>query len=450
MLISKTLDIIVMKTIVNKILTLGAVILFSACSLDEVENPNAPTFESFEDGATQADVRLLAAGLEAVMRNDLEFHYQTVSIIGREYYDLTGVDPRFTGELLKGPLDNNGFLTTRAYAAWYKIVQSANLLETAVINSSAGFDEETINGYLGYAKTLKAYALSMVANRQFTNGIRLEVTNPDNLGAIVSYENALTGIMDLLNEANTDLANAGDEFDFVISTGFDGYDSTATFANFNRALAARVAIYQDDRTMARSLLADSFLDLEGNLDAGPAHIFGLTGNDIANAQFYIQDQSGQEFMVEDSWVNDADPGDIRVDTKSDPFEGGPVTFDGLTATNQVSLYTSNVDPVKIIRNEELILLWAEANIGTDNEEAINAINIIRNAAGVGDYTGQDSDAALITEVLKQRRYSLFGEGHRWIDLRRFNRLTEIPLDRAGDNRLDAFPTPITENELFGG
>ena len=93
--------------------------IISSCSLDEIENPNAPTVDSFSNGASQADIQLLATGLEAIMRSDLAFHYDTVSILGREYYDLSGVDPRYTGEKVKGPLDNNGFLTTRSYAAWY-------------------------------------------------------------------------------------------------------------------------------------------------------------------------------------------------------------------------------------------------------------------------------------------------------------------------------------------
>ena len=436
-----------MKNIFNKIFLLAVLVVFGECELEDIKNPNAPTYESFLDGATQADVRLVATGLEAVMRNDLHFHYQTVSIIGREYYDLTAVDPRFTGELLIGPLDNNGFLTTRSYAAWYKIVQATNTLEIAVENSAAGFSDEVKNGYFGYAKTLRAYALLMVANRQYSNGIRLDVSDPDNLGGFVSYDEALTGVMDLLNEANTNLSGAPAEFDFVLSTGFTDFETPATFAEFNRAIAARVAIYQDNKSVALTLLGNSFMDLAGSLDNGPAHVFGATGNDILNAQYYIQDQD--KFMVHDSWVNDAEPGDARVASKSNPFADGAVSLDDLTATNQVTLYSSNTDPVSIVRNEELILLYAEANIGTNNTEAVNALNIIRNAAGIGDYTGGTTATDLENEVLNQRRYSLFGEGHRWIDMRRYNRIDQIPTDRTVDNVLDAFPTPATETQTGG-
>ena len=436
-----------MKNIYLKMILFCAAMTLSSCQLDEILNPNAPTIESFANGASQADVQLLAVGLEAIMRSDLEFHYDTVSILGREYYDLTGIDPRYTGELLKGPLDNNGFLTTRAYAAWYKIVQSANVLITAVENSSAGFTDDVINGYLGYAKTLKAYALLMVANRQYSNGIRLDVADPDNLGPNVSYDEALTGVMSLLNEANANLSSASTSFDFPISDGFAGFDAPATFGRFNRAIAARVALYQGNKTEAISMIAGSFFNINGDLMNGPAHIFGLTGNDISNAQFHVLDQSGAEFMIHDSWIDDADAGDLRVANKSFLLTSGTTTFDDLSADYQVAVYKSNVDPVYLIRNEELILIYAEAQIGSDVNESLAAINRVRNAAGLGNYLGATDDASMLNEVLKQRRYSLFAEGHRWIDLRRLGKLnnTYIPLDRVGDNVIDAFPTPFTEN-----
>jgi hypothetical protein len=439
-----------MKNIFIKYFLFALVFVLSGCELDEIDNPNAPTEQSFEDGASQADVQLLAVGLEAVMRRDLEFHYDTVSILGREYYDLTGVDPRYTGELLKGPLDNNGFLTTRSFSAWYKIVKSANILIASVENSLAGFSDEVKNSYYGYAKTLKAYALLMVANRQYAGGIRLDVNDPDNLGPIVSYDVALSGVMDILNEGLANLSNSPESFDFALSSGFEGFDTPETFAQFNRAIAARVALYQGNNQQVLTLLNGTFLNINGDLNAGPAHVFGTTGNDIFNAQFHVQDQLGQEFMIHDSWVEDAEAGDSRVAEKANLFspEGDPttVTFDGLSADYQISIYESNTDPVYLIRNEELILIYAEAQINSNPNETVAAINVIRNAAGIGDYSGETDASSLIEEILVQRRYSLLGEGHRWVDLRRLDRLNEnyIPLDRQGDNVINSFPTPFTE------
>ena len=440
-----------MKNIFYKLILIVFISFIQSCELDELPNQNAPTLDSYVDGASAADVEALAVGLEAVMRNDLDFHYETVSYLGREYYDLSKADPRYTGEILKGPLDNNGFLTTRSFAAWYRIVKAANVLIIAVENSNAGFSEAEKNSYYGYAKTIKAYALLMVANRQYTNGIRLDVEDPDNLGPFVGYDEALVAIKNLLNEAKSDLEVSSSNFLFLFSSGYKDLKPidqpllSSGFLKFNRAIAARVALYQNNMSEVLSMLNDSFLDLNGAMSFGVSHIFGLTGNDIKNDLFYVL-QTGNNFVIHNSWITDAESGDTRVSSKSLLLDE-PASFDGLTGTHQISVYKSNTDPVYLVRNEELILMYAEANIGTNNTEAINAINIVRNNAGLPDYSGGTSDSELVEEVLKQRRYSLLGEGHRWIDLRRLNKLnaTYVPLDRTGDNIIDAFPTPFSEN-----
>ncbi len=433
-----------------KLLGIALILLFSvsSCEIDEIPNPNGPSLESFENGATAADLKLLATGLASVMRTDLGFYYNTVSIVGREYYDLNGVDPRYTGELLgagagAGVLDNNGFLTTRSFAARYRAVKNANVLITAVENSAAGLSDEEKNGYYGYAKTLKAYALLLVANRQYNNGIRVEVSDPDNLGPFTAnHDNSLSEIQALLGEAATDLANGGDNFVFS-APGFDS--SVGGFWEFNKALSARVAIYQGNKSNALSYLNDSYFDLNGGLDNSTDHLFGgLGGNDL-NPIFFAP--NADLYLAQSSFLTDAEAGDSRtgkVTMLDTAVIGVPVTLDGLSGTHQVSLYGSNTSPIPIIRNEELILIYAEANIGSDNNEAVAALNVVRNAAGVGDYTGDTDDAALVDELLHQRRYSLFGEGHRWIDMRRYGRLDELPNDRDGDEVFEQFPRPVLE------
>ena len=113
--------------------------------------------ESFENGATLADLQLLAQGLQSVIREDMQFHYWTMSVVGREYYDLRGTDPRYTSELLGqngGDLDNNGFLTTRTYFGRFRSVRNANLLKQAVANTSATLSAGEISAFNGFANTL--------------------------------------------------------------------------------------------------------------------------------------------------------------------------------------------------------------------------------------------------------------------------------------------------------
>ena len=79
-------------------------------------------------------------------------------------------------------------------------------------------------------------------------------------------------------------------------------------------------------------------------------------------------------------------------------------------------------------------------------EAVAALDVLRTAAGLPAYSGATTPAALEDELLYNRRYSLFGEGHRWIDMRRFDRLSELPNDRSTDNVPSAIPVPANENK----
>lgn len=438
-----------MKLIYKLFLGLALLFAVQACDIETVDNPNAPTAESLLTGATLADLRLLAHGLEAVIRNDMEYYYWTVSIVGREYYDLNNIDPRFTGELVGvqgANLDNNGFITTRAFAAAYRATRNANNLITATQNSAASLTTEQSNSIEGFAKTIKACLLLLELNRQYQNGIRLDVSDPDQLGPFLSYEESLTGLKALLDEASGQLTSGGSAFVFNLSSGFSGFNTPATFNQFNRAVAARVALYQNDMAAARSALGESFMDINGSMDLGVYHTFGTSGNDERNPLFNVANQD--LYTVHPTWLANAEAGDNRVDAKTTPLDPDvvtvPVLADNLQGSVQVTLYSSDTDPVAMIRNEELLLIYAEANVGTNNTEAVNAINAVRAAAGLDPYAGGMSDSELIEQILHQRRYGLFGEGHRWVDMRRFDRLSEVPTDRAGDVVHTQFPRPVLE------
>ncbi len=430
------------------ILFIGLAISFTSCEVEEVLNPNSPTIESFENGATLADLQLLGHGLEAVIREDMQFHFWTTSIVGREYYDLRGTDPRYTTELLGrngGALDNNGFLTTRSYFGRYRSIRNAHLLKTAVTNTAASLTASQTNSTLGYANTIIGYELLLEATRQYDNGIRVDVTDVDNLGPFTnSFQESLTGIKAILDEGFNQLSGVAEDMIFNTAglTNIPAATQTEAVAQFNRALAARVALYQGDNSGAISALNNSFFNISGGMDMGAYYAFGgASGNDLANPLFYVP--GVDNYMAHQSWVDDAEAGDGRLSKITDTGEA--IELDGLGSPYLVSIYPANTAPASIIRNEELILIYAEANLGSDNTEAIRAINAVRAAAGLDDYTGGTDDAALTEELIKQRRYSLFGEGHRWIDLRRWGRLGDLPIDRDGDIVHTQFPRPASEN-----
>ncbi len=414
--------------------------LWSACKLENIANPNAPDQINLENGgATLNDLRLLATGCEAVLRVDMEFYYWTVNIVGREYWDLRNTDPRYTGELLGkggGGLDNNGFLTTRSYSARYRAVRSAWVQIHAAQNSTATLTPAQRNGFIGHARTLMAYSLLLELNRQYTNGIRTDVENPDRLGPFRTYTEALRDIREMLDKAYDELNGA--EFLFTSTLG-----DVNRVRQFNRALAARVAMYQGDKGAMKSFLQQTWLNLDGNMDDGVYYVFGAGGNNLFNPLYTVPFQTA--YVAHPEFVANAEPGDQRFDKKTTQL-ATPFSTDGLSGDVQVTLVASNIAPFPIIRNEELILMWAEAHIGSDNAEAVKAINKVRAAAGLGNYTGPTDDASLVNQLLHERRYSLFGEGHRWIDMRRYGRLDQIPKDRPGDVVHEKFPRPLLDAE----
>ena len=149
-------------------------------------------------------------------------------------------------------------------------------------------------------------------------------------------------------------------------------------------------------------------------------------------------------MAHASYTADALANDARVDKVV--LRNAPREASGLVGTHDVWLYQSNVYAIPMMRNEELILLFAEANMISNPADAKSAIDAVRTAAGLAAYAVALTPVALEDEIIFQRGYSLFGEGHRWIDMRSFSRITELPNDRAGDNVPDAVPVPANENQ----
>lgn len=416
-------------------------LVIPACTIEDIPDPNNLSVSAAP--ARQA-LELYAVGIESLMRTEVGFYYDVVGIIGREEYFFTNSDPRYTGELLgKGgaALDPAGFYGTRPYAARYKVIKNVNLLLTGLETTSANLTSEEKNAFSGYAKTAEAYSLLLALNLQYQNGIRVDVADFDNLGPFVSYDEALSKIASILDEGASELANGGSVFPFALSSEFAGFDTPATFQEFNRAIAARVALYQGNMSNAISFANGSFMDMGGNLDMGPAHFYSTSGKDISNPVYRTPDQS-EALVAHPSYVTDIRSNDDRINKVT--VRTTTAILDGLSSDYDVTLLSGLAAPIPIIRNEELILIVAEANIGTDNAAAINALNVIRNAHGLGNYAGGNTDSEVMDELMYNRRFSLFGEGHRWIDMRRWGKLDQLPIDRPGDQVWEQMPRPISE------
>lgn len=414
---------------------LAALLPIASCSLtqiDPVTDPTNPSLESVIVNATQAQLNALAVGVEASFRlghvNNGPKNWVTGEL-GREVVILATNESRWYTEILgtRGSLDDNAFYSNAAYNGFARAIRASKIF-LASAQATAVVNDAQKKGIAGFAHTYEALAKQQMLDLQGDNGIRIDVDNYLKPGKFVSNADALTNIRQLLDQAAGELGAAGSSFAFPLSSGYAGFNTPATFLKFNRAIAARVALYQKDYPGARTALTGSFYSPAGPLTVGPKIVFAPTvANDAGNPYFQVANGTQTGLVaVPSNFVTEAEAGDLRL--AKAPMRTGPSrTLGGIPSTYEARVFATQTTPLDIIRNEELILISAEvyANTAGKNADAVDDLNVIRTQAGgltaraAGTFT-QASD--YIDEILKQRRYSLFFEGQRWVDLRRLGRL----------------------------
>ncbi|MFA0963392.1 RagB/SusD family nutrient uptake outer membrane protein [Roseivirga sp. BDSF3-8] len=431
--------------------TLSTGLLFG-CEIDEVTDFDNPSVESVTNDASPAELQVLVTGLGARHREYYENVNQLFGTFGREVYPYFGSDPRFTNEWLGLNITTtypDFFASGASYTSPYQAVLQANVLIEAATNSTS-IDEQQRAGYTGVAKTIKAFQLLWPLLQQYENGIRVDVEDNLNPGPIVDYGVALDEIRQILEDGADDLEAAGESFNFALTSGFGSFSTPEGMLQVNRAIAARAALYDEDFDAALQALGESFMNLASTDSAalynGVYHTWGNPPDD-PNPLYYPYDRETSTILiVHPAMIDDAEPGDRRINKFAERVQNpvvnsnikDAVSGDPIPGLYQDNRYESPEEPTPWFRNEELLLIYAEANVRSSSPdfiEAIGAINTIRNIWGLPDYSGAATADALIDEILFNRRYSLWQEGgHRWIDLRRLGRLNATYVDlREGGN-----------------
>lgn len=431
-----------------------AVVAFNACKDTAVPDLNNPSLEGIITNPTRAQVGTMARGILDGNRTSQAGFIRDLEIIGRDAYNLDGSDPRWVTELLIN-LDPGGF-GARHWGDRYRNVKSADVLIAALATSS-WLDATEKSATVGFAQTFKALDLLAVEEARDTAGIAADAgTSTDALAPILCRDNALTRISDLLDSARTALLAGGSEFPFSLPGGFAGFDTPTSFVKFNRAIKARAEIYLGPTgaahyTNALTALGESFVDTSAtaSLDAGVYHFYSLAAGDQGNG--LAQDTATTNFRAHPSVRGDAEPGDQRVARKTalSSVKG----FQGVSSNVVFTVYDSPTSPIPIVRNEELILLRAEANIGLNNvAAAMRDINYVRvHSAGLAPKTTITTAAAALTQLLYEKRYSLLWEsGSRWIDARLYGKLGTLPLDQPTHKVHANFQIPTAEVLARGG
>jgi starch-binding outer membrane protein, SusD/RagB family len=439
-----------MRTTLFAIALLGSVAV-TGCTDATVPDLNNPSIEGMTNNPTRAQVQALATGVVMGNRTSQGPQIRDLEIIGRDAYNLDAADPRWVSELLI-QLDPGGF----GGAHWtqrYRTIKGANVMIASVATASALSTAEKAAA-TGFAQTIKAYDLLSVLETRDVAGIAEDAgASTDDLAPLVCRNPALARISTLLDEAQTSLAAGGSAFPFVLPAGFDGFDTPASFTRFNRAIKARAEIYRgpsDNAAYTRALtaLGQSFVDTTASLDLGVYHVYSLAAGDIANPLY--QDPATTNFRAHPSVRSQAEPGDLRVAAKT--AIGTTKTYQGVGSDIILTVYDGPTSPIPIIRNEELILLRAQANLGLNNLAAASRdINTIRVKSGGLTPRVHATVAEALNDLLQQKRYSLlFESGSRWVDARLYGRLNQLPIDISGHRVHPNYDVPQDEQLARGG
>ena len=449
----------------------GAMTLtFGACSEPTIPNYNSPTQDAASKDASA--LQLLATGILSQLRATVTGEDLSTGILGREAFNYTPTEGRNTTHYLSAPngvLDNGGFAVGN-FGGPYN--NQRNIFNFLNVVAGAPLTAQQKAAASGFAKTVEALEFITIATTRDTIGAVVEQkANPADLAPFVSLDSTYKFISAKLDEAAADLTTAGSTaFPFVLTAGFAGYNTPANLLRVNRAIAARVLVYRASIAANRpatgvtcsncyaaalTAIAASFFDpAAANLQAGPFHTYSQSTGDSPNGLFFT---TTGDIMAHPSIVTDAPlkangTRDNRllakVDSATPNHNPSPDANAGIPSTVRYKMYPDRNAGIKIITNEELYLLRAEARWFTgDKVNAIADIDFIRvNAGGLAPsaLTIASSDAAFITELLLQRRYSLMFQGFRWNDLRRFNQLATLPLDRPSHTIARVMPIPQGE------
>jgi hypothetical protein len=326
-------------------------------------------------------------------------------------------------------------------------------------------------GVLGFTRTFMGLDLSAIANTRAEGAIEVNQSPLAEPAPLVPQAQVYARAKALLDSGATYLATAGTSFSFTLPTGFTqfGLNNVAGVLKVNRALRARLDVLTGDYAHAVGLLngSETFIATatdRASLNRGVYYPYSTGSGDITNGLQNAAPQVADTILRHDAQLQAGGARDARFTLKTTSFAGRSQL--GIFSNLRFTLYNTSPfygaggssSPIPIIRNEELLLLRAEARWYTgDHAGAMADLNNVRTVSGGLDPVADPgTDAGFRNLLLYERRYSLMYEGGwRWIDLRRFNlldnpayRVKDYP--RTGDHAPQFMPLPFNECIARGG
>jgi starch-binding outer membrane protein, SusD/RagB family len=416
-------------TAARRALVASALVMTAACSLD-LENPNAPTGSEVTGNAD--GVLSVTVGMQAQFAQTIDDYMVTNSLITDEWGTLSialiSYISLFTGE----NFDDSYLVVESPFANSYQVIRSANTVLAGADQANLG--TATTAGVRATARLFKAMALGFLIQQY--ESVPVDVVEGG--GTPAPRDEVLDSVLVLLERARTDIEGVADA-------------DLSSFAS--RALAAGFNL----RNTIDAMLARYYL-MDGQYDAAitAANRVNLsvlsvleypapTRNPIENLAFQLRYVGGLQ-----SFADAAEPGDQRpaywLDLAAAPLAANPPD----SVIKPLRRYSGANDPFPLYLPDEMKLIKAEAHTRLQQfGPAATLVNEVRTqtSSAVSEplaglpalpATALDTEAELLAEIAKQRRFELYMQGLRWEDTRRFGpALTTVPT-------FEYLPLPNTE------
>jgi hypothetical protein len=393
----------------------AAFLVASSCDLD-LTNPNAATEEEV---ITDPDGLLaVAVGMQAQFAFTIDDYLVTNALVTDEWGTRTLALPSYISLLTGQGIDASFLIIATPWSNSYNTIKSANTVLTGAQNVTLG--PALGAGVTSLAKLFKAMAFGMLIQQY--ERVPIEVTTAGSLPQPRSA--VLDTVLTLLESARSDIANVADADlagfrQRVLGTGFD-------LRNTIDAMLARyylIAGRYDDAIAAANRVAPSVLSV--------LTYTSPSRNPVENLAFQLAYVGGLQ-----TFINAAEAGDRRpaywLNTTAALLPSNPPD----TLIRPLRKFSTPTETFPVYLPDEMKLIKAEAYARTNRlAEALVMVNEVRTqtsspvdepVAGLPP-VALATQAEILAEIARQRRYELYEQGMRWEDTRRFGTaVTVVP------------------------
>jgi hypothetical protein len=420
-------------------------------------------------GLNRASVNLLVTGLLNQDRGSWSEGYIVFTeTMARDLYRIDPAENRWVTEMIGGPADPSAFTGGGLWTGYYTGIKAANnLIDNIASATDLSATEQSAT--LGLARTFKALNYWHILEVRDSIGLPIAVDNPITAppAPFVCKTDGLAYVSSLLDSAYANLQAAGaTPFPFALPSGFTqagDYSTPAAFALWNRGWKGKIEYYRgmDHSKPNAGSFATAIAALTQSLGA-------LSASTLENSPYYNYSTAPGErenpfagdaaVHLNPSAGNGIQAGDLRaakIIAGAGPYAGFGVTSSFDMAYAVPSDPVNLTRPMPILKNAELILLRAQAEIESGQMAAATAdVNFVRtNEGGLPALPTFASVAVGRAAVLYEKRYTmLFESAQRLDDLRAYGEMnsTFLTKELSTDIFQSALPIPQTEINGRGG